>query len=179
MQGFGRFFCWPRWTDNLLIIFPLLCIALYKKVRRRAGCQPFRSRATCKTCGIYGKTWLNLDKQLHVKGSCGYDSSKSPGEKLDAAIIFAPVGNLVPKALSDVDKGGAVICGGIHMSDIPSFPYNILWGERLVRSVANLTRKDGEEFLKLAPQVPVKTQTQVFPLAQANEALQSLRNGKI
>jgi propanol-preferring alcohol dehydrogenase len=107
------------------------------------------------------------------------DSSSSPPEKLDAAIIFAPVGNLVTKALQDVDKGGAVICGGIHMSDIPSFKYDILWGERMIRSVANLTRKDGVEFLKLAPQIPVKTDTQTFKLSGANEALESLRRGKI
>ena len=107
------------------------------------------------------------------------DSSSSPPEKLDAAIIFAPVGNLVTKALQDVDKGGAVICGGIHMSDIPSFKYDILWGERMIRSVANLTRKDGVEFLKLAPQIPVKTDTQTFKLSGANESLESLRRGKI
>ena len=107
------------------------------------------------------------------------DSSQSPPEKLDAAIIFAPVGKLVPKALLDLDKGGIVVCGGIHMSDIPSFPYRILWEERVIRSVANLTRKDGEEFLKLAPQVPIKTETQIFPLHKANEALDDLRSGRI
>lgn len=107
------------------------------------------------------------------------DSSQSPPEKLDAAIIFAPVGNLVPKALSDLDKGGIVVCGGIHMSDIPAFPYKILWEERMIRSVANLTRKDGEEFLKIAPKVPIKTETQIFPLHEANEALDNLRTGKV
>jgi propanol-preferring alcohol dehydrogenase len=107
------------------------------------------------------------------------DSSQSCPEKLDAAIIFAPVGNLVPKALLDLDKGGIIVCGGIHMSDIPSFPYKILWEERVIRSVANLTRRDGEEFLRIAPQVPIKTETQVFPLHKANEALDSLRNGRI
>ena len=107
------------------------------------------------------------------------DSSQKPPEKLDAAIIFAPVGNLVPKALLDVDKGGVVVCGGIHMSDIPSFPYSMLWEERMIRSVANLTRKDGEQFLKLAAQVPIRTEIQVFPLQQANEALLTLRNGEI
>lgn len=107
------------------------------------------------------------------------DSSQAPPDKLDAAIIFAPVGDLVPKALLDLDKGGIVVCGGIHMSDIPSFPYNILWEERMIRSVANLTRKDGEEFLKIAPLVPIETQTQMFPLHQANEALSALRSGKI
>ena len=85
----------------------------------------------------------------------------------------------MPKALQDVDKGGIVVCGGIHMSDIPSFPYHILWEERIIRSVANLTRKDGEEFLKIAPKVPVKTQTQLYHLQEANEALNDLRNGNI
>lgn len=107
------------------------------------------------------------------------DSTDSPPVQLDAAIIFAPVGALVPKALRDICKGGEVICAGIHMSDIPSFPYNILWGERMVRSVANLTRNDGEQFLKIAPQVPVKTHVQLFKLAEANEALEALRNGNI
>lgn len=107
------------------------------------------------------------------------DSLQKPPEKLDAAIIFAPVGNLVPKALLDVDKGGVVVCGGIHMSDIPSFPYSMLWEERMIRSVANLTRKDGEQFLKLAAQVPIRTEIRVFPLQQANEALLTLRNGEI
>ncbi|HJS54316.1 MAG TPA: zinc-dependent alcohol dehydrogenase family protein [Chitinophagaceae bacterium] len=107
------------------------------------------------------------------------DSFQSPPEKLDAAIIFAPVGTLVPKALTELDKGGIVVCGGIHMSDIPSFPYKILWEERIIRSVANLTRKDGDEFLNIASKVPIKTETQVFPLHKANEALDSLRAGKI
>jgi propanol-preferring alcohol dehydrogenase len=106
-------------------------------------------------------------------------STETPPEKLDAAIIFAPAGPLVPKALMDVDKGGIVVCGGIHMSDIPSFPYKILWEERTVKSVANLTRQDGVEFLQLAPQVPVKTETKLFPLQKANEALEALRNGTI
>lgn len=116
---------------------------------------------------------------LKLGASWAGDSSQSPPEKLDAAIIFAPVGNLVPKALLDLDKGGVVVCGGIHMSDIPSFPYSILWEERVIRSVANLTRRDGEEFLKIAARVPVKTETQIFPLDKANEALDGLRNGKI
>jgi alcohol dehydrogenase, propanol-preferring len=106
-------------------------------------------------------------------------SSESPPEELDAAIIFAPVGALVPVALRAVAKGGVVVCAGIHMSDVPSFPYEILWGERAVRSVANLTRRDGEEFLALAPQVPVRTQTTPFPLEGANEALEALREGRV
>ncbi len=106
--------------------------------------------------------------------------STAPGpEELDAAILFAPVGALVPAALRATAKGGTVVCAGIHMSDIPSFPYEILWGERVVRSVANLTRRDGEEFLQLAPQVPVRTEVEEFPLEQANEALDRLRGGQI
>jgi len=106
-------------------------------------------------------------------------SNEIPPVKLDAAIIFAPAGELVPQALKAVGKGGIVVCGGIHMSDIPSFPYSILWEERSVCSVANLTRRDGEEFLALAPKVPVRTEVQTFALEQANEALNQLRSGKI
>jgi propanol-preferring alcohol dehydrogenase len=106
-------------------------------------------------------------------------SDEQPPEQLDAAIIFAPVGSLVPAALRAVGKGGTVVCGGIHMSDIPSFPYQLLWEERSVRSVANLTRRDGEEFLEIAPQVPVKTQVQVYSLDRANDALCDLRDGKV
>ena len=100
-------------------------------------------------------------------------------EKLDAAIIFAPAGELVPQALKAVRKGGTVVCGGIHMSDIPAFPYSILWEERSICSVANLTRRDGEEFMALAPKVPVRTQVETFPLEDANEAMHRLRAGKI
>jgi propanol-preferring alcohol dehydrogenase len=106
-------------------------------------------------------------------------SAEAPPELLDAAIIFAPVGALVPAALRAVAKGGVVVCAGIHMSDIPSFPYKLLWGERVLRSVANLTRRDGEEFLSLAPKIPVKTQVEAFPLTAANEALEALRSGKV
>lgn len=107
------------------------------------------------------------------------DSNTCPPQPLDAAIIFAPIGDLVPRALQALDKGGTLVCAGIHMSDIPSFPYRILWHERSVCSVANLTRKDGQEFLALAPRVPVKTHVQTFPLAQANEALDQLRRGRL
>ncbi len=107
------------------------------------------------------------------------ESAKKPPKLLDAAIIFAPVGELVPLALRAVVKGGIVVCAGIHMSDIPSFPYSILWGERQIRSVANLTRQDGEEFLKLAPQIPIKTHVKVYPLSKANEALADLRAGRL
>jgi alcohol dehydrogenase, propanol-preferring len=106
-------------------------------------------------------------------------ADQRPPDLLDAAIIFAPVGALVPAALAAVGKGGVVVAGGIHMSDIPSFPYSILWGERVVRSVANLTRRDAEEFLALAPQVPVRTEVHTFPLEQANEALACLREGRL
>jgi propanol-preferring alcohol dehydrogenase len=106
-------------------------------------------------------------------------SDAEPPEELDAAILFAPVGSLVPAALRAIVRGGTVVCAGIHMSDIPSFPYHLLWGERCVRSVANLTRRDGEEFLALAPQIPVRTAVQTFPLSQANEALARLREGQV
>jgi alcohol dehydrogenase, propanol-preferring len=106
-------------------------------------------------------------------------SDELPPKPLDAAIIFAPVGALVPAALRAVAKGGVVVAAGIHMSDIPSFPYEILWGERVVRSVANLTRRDAEEFLALAPRVPVRTEVQTLPLDQANEALARLREGRL
>jgi propanol-preferring alcohol dehydrogenase len=107
------------------------------------------------------------------------DSNLPAPAPLDAALIFAPAGELVPRALAAVRKGGTVVCAGIHMSDIPSFAYSLLWGERVLRSVANLTRADGEEFLVLAPQVPVHTLVTTFPLAAANEALQRLRAGTL
>jgi propanol-preferring alcohol dehydrogenase len=106
-------------------------------------------------------------------------SDESPPEELDAAIVFAPVGGLVPAALRALRKAGVVVCAGIHMSDIPSFPYELLWGERVLRSVANLTRRDGEEFLALAPRVPVRTEVTRFPLEEANEALDHLRRGEV
>jgi propanol-preferring alcohol dehydrogenase len=106
-------------------------------------------------------------------------SEQAPPERLDAAIIFAPVGPLVPAALRAIFRGGRVVCGGIHMSDIPSFPYSILWGERMVRSVANLTREDGEALLEIAPEVPVKTVVQRYPLEAANEALDRMRDGEL
>jgi propanol-preferring alcohol dehydrogenase len=107
------------------------------------------------------------------------DSSQAPPEPLDAAVLFAPVGSLVPVALRATRKAGAVVCGGIHMSEIPAFPYELLWGERTVRSVANLTREDAEQFLALAPKVPIRTHVQTWPLAQANEALAALREGRL
>src|SRR6266702_3682124 len=116
-------------------------------------------------------------RKLGAKWAGGSD--ELPSEKLEAAIIFAPVGELVPVALRSLAKGGIVVCGGIHMSDIPSFPYADLWGERTVCSVANLTRHDGEEFFKIAPRVPVRTETETFSLEEANTALDRFRAGKL
>jgi propanol-preferring alcohol dehydrogenase len=116
---------------------------------------------------------------LESGASWAGDSDAMPPEPLDAAILFAPVGALVPAALRAVVKGGTVVCAGIHMSDIPAFPYALLWGERRIISVANLTRRDGDEFLEIAPRVPVRTTVELFPLEQANEALALLRAGKI
>lgn len=107
------------------------------------------------------------------------DSTAQPPVELDAAIIFAPAGQLVPQALGSLAKGGVVVCGGIHMSDIPSFPYRLLWGERVVRSVANLTRADGEEFLAIAHRVPIRPRIRTYALADANRAIDDLRSGKI
>ncbi|SES73959.1 alcohol dehydrogenase, propanol-preferring [Nitrosospira multiformis] len=116
----------------------------------------------------------------HKMGAAWAGSSDTvPPEELDAAIIFAPVGALVPIALRAVCPGGIVVCGGIHMSDIPAFPYDILWREKRLVSVANLTRQDGEEFLKLAPQVPIHVTTESFPLSEVNTALTRLREGKL
>jgi alcohol dehydrogenase, propanol-preferring len=106
-------------------------------------------------------------------------SDERPPEELDAAILFAPAGELVPAALRVLAKGGTVVAAGIHMSDVPAFPYELLWGERSVRSVANLTREDGREFLELAPRVPVRTEIETLPLPQANEALERLRSGRV
>lgn len=107
------------------------------------------------------------------------NSNEKPPEVLDAAIIFAPSGALIPEALKNLDKGGTVVCGGIHMTDIPSFPYSLLWGERVIRSVANLTRMDGVDFFKVASEFPIQTEVTVYPLSKANEAIQDLKNGKI
>jgi propanol-preferring alcohol dehydrogenase len=123
------------------------------------------------------KSAQRLAMQLGASWAGGSDE-QAPAP-LDAAIIFAPTGALVPIALRSVAKGGTVVCAGIHMSDIPAFPYEILWGERVVRSVANLTRRDGEEFLALAPTIPVKTQVTTYPLDKANEAVAALRSGTI
>jgi len=114
---------------------------------------------------------------------CGADwaggSSAAPPDSLDAAIVFAPVGALVPQALARIAKGGSVVCGGIHMSKIPAFPYSLLWGERRIQSVANLTRKDADDFMRIATQLPLRTETTVYPLDRANEALETLRAGRL
>jgi propanol-preferring alcohol dehydrogenase len=116
---------------------------------------------------------------LELGAASAGPATDAPPEPLDAAILFAPVGLLVPLALRAVRPGGRVVCGGIHMSDIPSFPYDILWGEREIVSVANLTRRDAEEFLRIAPQVPVRTEIERFALADANQALDALRSGRL
>jgi propanol-preferring alcohol dehydrogenase len=140
-------------------------IAVYQKKKVFAFTRPGDTKAQefAKKLGAY---WVG-------------DSNQVPPEKLDAALIFAPVGPLIPEALRHSDKGAVIVSGGIHMSDIPSFPYKILWEERVIKSVANLTRKDGEEFLKIAPEVPIKTEVTPLPLNKANEALNRLREGKI
>jgi propanol-preferring alcohol dehydrogenase len=107
------------------------------------------------------------------------DSTSAPPEEMDATILFAPIGTLIPEALRHTAKGGTVVCAGIHMSDVPGFPYSILWGERTVRSIANLTRRDGEEFLEIAPKAGIRTEVEIFHLEQANEALARLRAGSI
>ena len=119
------------------------------------------------------------ESALRLGAAWAGGSDEKPPQELDAAIIFAPVGALVPAALAAVSKGAPVVCGGIHMSDIPRFPYELLWGERLVRSVANLTRDDGRTFLQLAPRIPIRTQVRRFPLEQANAALSAFRAGEI
>jgi alcohol dehydrogenase, propanol-preferring len=116
---------------------------------------------------------------LELEAEWAGDALGPPPEELDGALIFAPAGELVPAALKAVTKGGTVVCGGIHMSDIPAMPYELLWGERVLRSVANLTRADAEEFLELAPRIPVRTEVETFPLEQANEALDRLRGGDL
>jgi len=139
--------------------------------------------ARAQGCEIYASTSPGDTKAQDFARGLGAvwagGSDEAPPEKLDAAIIFAPVGPLVPAALRALRKGGVVVCGGIHMSDIPQFPYDILWEERVVRSVANLTRDDAREFLALAPKVPVKTTVVPMKLAEANEALQRLRKGEL
>ncbi|MHC4713620.1 MAG: zinc-dependent alcohol dehydrogenase family protein [Planctomycetota bacterium] len=142
----------------------LIQVAAYRKQRVFAFTRPGDEEGRRFARGL-GAVWAG-------------GSTEAPPEELDAAIIFAPVGELLPAALAAVRKGGVVVCAGIHMSDIPSFPYSLLWGERVVRSVANLTRRDGEEFLALAAKVPVETEVHTYPLERAGEALADLREGR-
>ena len=189
-------FCFPL-PDGFadLDAAPLLCAGLigYRSLRlagdaARLGLYGFGAAAHIVTQvalwegrRVFAVTRPGDDAAQSFARSLGAEwaGAGAPPEELDAAIIFAPAGELVPAALRAVAKGGVVVCAGIHMSDIPGFPYAILWGERLLRSVANLTRRDGEEFLALAPRVPVRTQVETFPLAHANEALAKLRAGDV
>jgi propanol-preferring alcohol dehydrogenase len=178
-------------------IAPLLCAGLigfraYNMVRgvRRLGLYGFGAAAhiICQVAvfegvEVYAMTRPGDEAAQRLATSLGAAWAGPSGaplpELLDAAIIFAPVGELLPEALGAVAKGGTVVCAGIHMSPIPSFPYHLLWGERTVRSVANLTRADGEAFFALAPKIPVRTEVTPFPLDQANQALKQLREGHI
>lgn len=176
---------------------PLLCAGLigYRSLRlagdaERIGLYGFGASAhiVCQVAASQGRrvfagTRAGDDETQEFARSLGAtwagDALAGPPEELDAVIVFAPVGALIPAALRHVRKGGSVVCAGIHMSDIPSFPYESLWGERVIRSVANLTRADGEEFLALAPTIPVRTEVETFPLEGANEALDRLRRGEL
>jgi alcohol dehydrogenase, propanol-preferring len=176
---------------------PLLCAGLigYRSLRttgdaERLGLYGFGSSAhiVAQVAKHQGRKLFAFTRSGDEDGqafarSLGADwaggSEELPPEPLDAAIIFAPVGALVPAALAATAKGGVVVCAGIHMSEIPAFPYELLWGEREVRSVANLTRQDGEEFLDLAPRVPVRTDVHRYRLVEANEALEAVRSGRI
>jgi propanol-preferring alcohol dehydrogenase len=202
--GFAQFavadasFCFPLpdlYTD--VEAAPLLCAGLigYRSLRlagegRRLGVYGFGAAAhivaqVAKHQGweIYAFIRPGDTAAEAFARECGAvwtgGSLTAPPERLDAALIFAPVGSLVPAALHALAKGGTVVCGGIHMSDIPAFPYADLWEERIIRSVANLTRQDAEEFLAVAPRVPVRTRTVAYPLERANEALDDLRHGRI
>ncbi len=192
-------YCFPVNDDNAQATAPLLCAGLigYRTWRLAGGETPHR-------LGIYGfgaaahiliQLALARGQRVYAFTRAGDDeaqafarrlgatwaggSDEAPPETLDAALLFAPVGELVPIALSHVRPGGVVVSGGIHMSDIPSFPYRLLWEERSVKSVANLTRRDGVEFLALAPEVPIRTETHAYPLNQANQALDDLREGRL
>jgi alcohol dehydrogenase, propanol-preferring len=178
-------------------VAPLLCAGLigYRALRmtgdaERLGLYGFGSSAhiVCQVARHQGRRVFALtrpgdaDSQSFARelgAEWAGDTVAGPPEELDAAIIFAPAGELVPVALRALAKGGTVVCAGIHMSDIPSFPYEIVWGERSLRSVANLTRRDGEEFMAIAPQVPVRTRATEYPLADANRALEEVRVGRV
>src|SRR6266540_196343 len=174
---------------------PLLCAGLigYRSLRlagaaERVGLYGFGAAAhiVAQVARHEGRRVFAVTRERDVEAQAfarelgaEWAGAGTPPEELDAAIIFAPAGELVPAALAAVAKGGTVVCAGIHMSDIPSFPYELLWGERVLRSVANLTRRDGEEFLALAPRVPVRTRVETFSLGRANEALDKLRRGDV
>jgi propanol-preferring alcohol dehydrogenase len=191
-------FCFPipaRYGDEAAA--PLLCAGLigYRSLAmagdaRRLGIYGFGAAAhlVAQVARHQGRTVFAFTRPGDAAAQafalqCGAhwagDSNRAPPEQLDAAILFAPVGALVPEALARVRKGGTVVCGGIHMSDIPSFRYELLWGERVIRSVANLTRADGDQFMRIADQFPLRTETTPYPLERANEALADLRNGKL
>ncbi|HKP01873.1 MAG TPA: zinc-dependent alcohol dehydrogenase family protein [Chthoniobacterales bacterium] len=176
---------------------PLLCAGLigYRSLRkagdaRKLGIYGFGAAAHIITqvarsegCEVFAFTRPgDVEAQqfaLRLGAHWAGDSEEAPPEKLDAAIIFAPIGALVPAALRVLKRGGRVVCGGIHMSDLPAFPYRDLWQEREIVSVANLTRRDAEEFLAIASRISIRTETKTFPLEQANEALEALRSGKL
>jgi propanol-preferring alcohol dehydrogenase len=176
---------------------PLLCAGLigYRSLRlagdpERIGLYGFGASAhiVCQVAvaqgrQVYAGTRSGDDETQEFARSLGAvwagDALAGPPDELDAVIVFAPAGELVPAALRQVRKGGSVVCAGIHMSDIPAFPYASLWGERVIRSVANLTRADGDEFLALAPTIPVRTEVETFALEEANEALDRLRRGAL
>src|SRR5213596_1911359 len=191
-------FCFPLPEQyNDVDVAPLLCAGLigYRSLRKtgdahRLGLYGFGNAAhLIAQVAIYqgrevfaftrpgDKAGQESARKLGANWAGGSD--ERPPEKLNAAIIFASIGELIPVALRTLAKGGVVVCGGIHMSDIPSFPYVDLWGERAITSVANLTRRDGEEFLEIAPRVPVQTKTETFPLEEANTALDKFRGGKL
>ncbi len=191
-------FCFaiPRgYTDDQAA--PLLCAGLigFRSLRlagdpERIGLYGFGASAhiVCQVAvwqgrRVFAGTRAGDDETQEFARSLGAawagDALAGPPEELDAVIVFAPVGELVPAALRHVRKAGSVVCAGIHMSDIPSFPYELLWGERVLRSVANLTRADGDEFLALAPEIPVRTEVETLALEEANEALDRLRGGKL
>ena len=192
-------YCFPLKTDDPQAAAPLLCAGLigYRTWRlaggeanRRLGLYGFGAAAhilaqlaVARGQSVYAVTRPGdtaaqaFARRLGAVWAGGSD--ETPPEPLDAALLFAPVGDLVPLALSHVRPGGRVVSGGIHMSDIPAFPYRLLWQERSLSSVANLTRRDGEEFLALAPKVPIRTETRAYPLEEANRALADLREGRL
>jgi propanol-preferring alcohol dehydrogenase len=190
-------FCFPLPGDSPdASVAPLLCAGLigfraYRKTgdAQRLGIYGFgnAARLIAQVATFEGRQIFAFtrpgDKETQraaLSLGCAWagGSDEAPPEKLDAAIIFASVGPLVPMALRQLVKGGIVVCGGIHMSEIPGFSYDDLWNERVITSVANLTRRDGEEFLKIAPKIPIKTKVEVFPLENANEALEAFRSGE-